>query len=840
MGHNHQFATRQAYADRCSQALEWLLIGLLAFMPFAFGVVTAWSEQIMLFLCAALWAVFAAGLILSGQHRLRWHWTNVLVLVFLLIAVLQLVPLPAGMIRVLSPGTVAARQQLFEDTPELESHLHTMPLSFYPWATRHDLRMAFAVATVFFVVVQGYRRPGQIKRLLAAVSIVGGAVVLLSLAQNLLGNGKIYGFVPTGQGTANSGPFVNHSHFAQFVNLSIGAALAWLVILIAEDWRGKRVDAAAVADYLRSPQGKRVIAIASLLILGTTTVFLSLSRGGVIGMLVAAAFTTTVLSLHHPAKRPAWALAAMALIAFLCVLYAGFDAVCDRLATLENIHEAQGGRLRIVKDVLAAWARFPALGTGLGTHAVVYPMFDHSTIPALASHAENEYAQIAEEMGALGLGTLVVFGTLIGMSYARIVRRTREPICFAAYGLGFGLLAILIHSFSDFGQHLPANAVLSAVFCALLVCLDRANGPEKASRPETATPQAQGAGRALMALLVCTCAVWIWVLFQADRSRLAERHWARVSDMEQHMVEAAWQASDAAYAELISHAAQSASLEPRNIHYRHWLNVYRWRSISRISDPNGMVLLYDPAMESARRIAEDLREATLLCPTFGPIWCVLGQLEYNVLHEDRGLIHLRKSFMLSPNDPTVCLVTGLTDLGSGRSQEGLAKLQKAVRLDGRFYPEVARACVHDLQSAEAAMEMAEGQTHRLAQLVDIVAATNADEELVQEIQERIVELLASQCDDPQAPATCFAALGAIHEKRQNAELAIRYFREALARDYSQLSCHLALARLLARIGELDEAMHEARVCLRLRPQYGPAKRLIEELSIRMTLPQAGM
>lgn len=840
MGHNHQSVAMPTSADRCNQAVEWLLISLLAFMPLAFGVVAAWSEQIMLFLCAALWTVFAAGLALSGYRSLRWHWTYAPVLAFLLIAVLQSIRLPAGIVQILSPGTVATWQQLFEDTPELHSRLRTMPLSFYPRATGHDLRLAFAVATVFFIVVNGYRRPGQIKRLLAAVSIIGAAIVVICLAQDLLGNGKIYGFVPVGNGTAHGGPFVNHSHYAQFVNLSMGAAIAWLLILVQEDWRGRNVSVPAVADYLTSLRGKLVIAILALLILGATTILLSLSRGGMFSMLIAAGFTTVVLKLRRSARGHGWVLAAMALLAFLCVLHMGFDAVYERLATLENVHDAQGGRLQIVKDILAAWVRFPMFGTGLGTHAVVYPMLDRSALPALAGHAENEYAQVVEETGVLGLAALVAFGALAWASYARIVRRTREPIGFAAYGLGFGLLAILIHSFSDFGQHLPANAMLSAVFCGLLVRLDLRNRGERAPELETASAQTQGARHILIACLVCSCVMWVWVLFQADRSRLAERHWARVSDMAEHMIQADWQESDAAYADLISQASLASSLEPGNIHYRHWLNVYRWRSISRTTDPNGMVLLSDPAMEFARRIAQDLRDAATLCPTFGPTWCVLGQLEYNVLGEEQGLSHLRKSFLLSPNDPTVCLVTGLTDLARGRPQEGLARLRKAVHLDGRFYSEVARACVHDLRLPDVALELAEGQTHRLIQLAGILAETDTEEGLAREVQERIVELFTARCDDPQAPGSSFAALGSIHETRQDMEAAIRCFREALARDYGLVSCRLALARLLARIGELDQAMHEARVCLRLRPRYRPAERLVEELSIRMTSPHTGM
>jgi tetratricopeptide (TPR) repeat protein len=824
--------------------MEWLLIGLLAFMPFAFGVVEAWSEQIMLSLCAALWLVFAARLALAGQSQIRWHWTYVPILAFLLIAILQWIPLPTAAVQLLSPGTVAARQQLLGDAPdptrsgaaESQPHLQTMTLSFYRWATGHDLRLVFAIATVFFVVVNEYRRPAQIKRLLAAISITGGAVVLLCLAQDLLGNGKIYWFVPAGNRIAPSGPFVNHSHYAQFVHLAMGAALGWLLILVKEDWQDRKVVASEVAHYLGSFRGKLAVALVVLLVLGATTIFLSLSRGGMISLLIAAALTTMVLSLRRSGSGHNWALVAIALLVFLCVLYLGFDAVYDRLATLEDLPNAQNGRWQILKDIFVAWTRFPVFGTGLGTHAVVYPMFDRSTIGALAGHAENEYAQVAEEMGALGLGTLAVFGILIWATYARVVRNARQPMGFAAYGLGFGLLAILIHSFSDFGQHLPANATLSALFCALLICLDRLTVPETSPRPVAITAHAGRPRYGLMALLVCSLGPWVWVLFQADLSRRAERHWAKASATETQLAEAGWQKLDAAYVDLIAHASRAAHLEPGNIHYRHWLNVYRWRSISRTTDPNGMVLLHDQALQSAGRIVQDLREATLLCPTFGPTWCVLGQLEYNVLGEDRGLDHLRKSVQLSPNDPTVCLVTGWTDIGRGQTQEGLSKLRKAVQLDGRLYPEVARACVHDLRLAQTAMDLAEGQTHRLTQLAGILAEADAQENLVQEIQNRIVDLLTAQCGDSQAPASCFATLGWIHEKRHNADVAVQCFREALARDYGQVNYHLALARLLAHAGEWEEAMREAKVCLRLSPQYGPAEKLIEESSVRLTSP----
>ena len=61
--------------------------------------------------------------------------------------------------------------------------------------------------------------------MLGAIAAVGGAVALLALLQDLTAADKIFWLIPTGVGRANSGPFVDHSHFCQYMNLCVGAAL---------------------------------------------------------------------------------------------------------------------------------------------------------------------------------------------------------------------------------------------------------------------------------------------------------------------------------------------------------------------------------------------------------------------------------------------------------------------------------------------------------------------------------------------------------------------------------------------------------------------------------------
>jgi tetratricopeptide (TPR) repeat protein len=822
--------------DRFDRVIEWLLISLLAFMPLALGAVEAWSEQVVLALAAAISITFLAKLVFSGSRALVWSWIYVPVVLFVFLAVFQLLPLPSDVVGMLSPNTVAVREELLSDVPNAGSVLASMTLSFYPNATRHDLRLVLAVVAVFVVVLNIYRHPHQIKRLLGTIAIIGGAVACLALAQDLFGNGKIYWFIPT-YGSSYSGPFINHSHYAQYMSLSMGAALALIMVKFHEAFTHRKVTPPVVAEYLASPGGRAIWLLIVMAVLGAATVFVSLTRGGMVSMLIAGAFTTLVLSSRQSLKGRGWIMALMSLGCFICILYIGFDAVYDRLATLRQLHVAEGGRSQIVRDIAVAWTRFPTLGTGLGTHEVVYPMFDRSTIPALAAHAENEYAQAAEETGLVGLLALVVFGGIVWFNYVRNVRSAYKPIRSASYGLGFGLVAIMVHSLSDFGQHLPANAMLSAISCALLLAIARTGHKDAGVAKAVAAPSR---ARVLAAIaLVLSCTVWAWALFGANSARLADAHWEKALAVEEQLTANGWQGDDEQYIELIASASAAADCQPDNVEYRHWLNVYRWRSITRLNDPNtGEIIMVPQTVEFARRIADELHVARTICPTYGATYCVLGQIEESVLEDPGGAERIRAGYRLAPCDPTVCFALGLQEAEQDRPDAAYAKLSRAVELDGRLFVQAAQLCVNHMDRPDLAVAMAGDNMGRLSQVAGMLAEDERHAAaLVRDARARVVEMLEAKAQQADASAWVFASLAGVYRSQDNASAAIKHYRRALALDYGQVSWRFSLARLLAENGSTDDAIREARICLRLRPQFEAAKRLIADLSVRSDSPE---
>jgi tetratricopeptide (TPR) repeat protein len=814
------------FSSRFDSVTEWLLVTLLAFMPLAFGVVHAWSEEVVIALSGTIVICFLLKLVLNHEQHMIWSWAYIPVGIFILVVILQLIPLPTSLVSIISPNTARLKTELLGDLPNAGAVLKLMTFSFYPNATKHDLRLVLAVAGVFVVVLNVFRRPDQIKRLLTAIAIIGGIIILISLAQNMFGNGKLYWFVSTRYKNLHSGPFVNHSHFGQFMNLSIGAALGVLMAKLKKDFSGKKITPPVVFEYLSSSAAKTIWLLITLIGLGMAMIFISLTRGGMVSMLIAAAFTTLVVTSQHSLKGHGWIMLITTLVAFSCTLYIGFDAIYERLTTLQNLDQYES-RWQILKDLSVCFRCFPVLGVGLGTHSVVYPMFDRSTIAALATHAENEYAQLLEETGLIGLGLLIIFGTIVLCNYIRNIRNADLPIRSTASGIGFGILAILLHSLSDFGQHLPANAFLTAIFCALLLRMGR-HKPNQQSVVTKVSHTLVYKGLRITALLSVS-AIWVWIIIGANNARIAESHWAKVRVIEKNLVVKNWHGTKDEYSELIFHASTALNYQPENIQYHHWLNVYRWCSIGHITDFNNRAIPED-SMPYIREIVKELHKARILCPTFGATYCMLGQIEKFILNDQAGIESIKKGFHLAPCDPITCFVAGNLDISEGRFEDCVEKFNKAVQLDGRLFGAVVKIYVNQLSRPDLAVLIAGEDIGRLSYVASILEDMQYTD-LADQVREKKRDLLEAKCSQPDAPPSALASLADIYKKQQINEAAIEYYRRALALDYSQIHWRLNLAKLLAETDQVPEAIHETRICLRLQPQLKGAIQLLGELSV---------
>lgn len=804
--------------DRFDRLIELLLIGLLAFMPLAFGAVQAWSQQIVLAVCSLIIILFILRHLVDPQLKVVRTFAYIPVLLFVSIALLQLLPLPSGLIKLISPNTFTLRTELLSGIPAGEQTLRWMPLSLYSPATSQALQVVIAVVAIFFVVLNVFRSPRQIKRLLQAVAMIGGFIAFLSLAHNILGNGKIYWFISTANSKGYSGPFINHSNYGQFMNLSIGAAFALILIELYETFHYREVTPAVAVEYFCSNSARRFWILVASISLCIASVFTSLTRGGMISMLAAFGFISILLSRRRQIKGHNWVIALVALITLSCVLYIGFDAVCLKLGSLRNISTAQGGRVQILKDIAVMARKFPLFGTGLGTHQFVYPMFDRSMIALPAVHAENEYAQVLEETGLLGLTALGLFAVVIGVNFKKATRNYSHSVCLAAYGMAFGIVAILIHSLADFGQHLPANAMLTAIFAALLIRL----AAMKKSSVESQPVNKRFHKFAALLVLVSAVVICAWSCKSANDNRIARYYWNEVLKAEKELAANKWQGTAAEYNGLILYASSAVDNQPSNVFYRYRLNTYKWRKLCRTADLKNL--------PKVRDIVAEFHNICHLCPTFAPAYYTAGWIETYILEDEKGHADINKGYRLAPCDSVACYNAARLDLSQGRIDQAADKFKRAVKLKGSLFDEIADLYINELSKPELVIELAGEDIGKLNELaVKFEQMLYLD--LVQQTHSKLITLLHEKCAKPNAPAWAYRFLAHIYKKQMQTERAIDFYGKALSIQYDQVYWRLELANLLVENELMNEAMAQAKICLQLEPGLKDAKSIIADCSV---------
>jgi len=812
------------FAQMLDRLVEILLISAVGFMPFAFGGVQAWSEEVFVLLSGGMVFCFLLRQAIFPEIEFTVSWSYLPVFLFLLWVFFSVVPLPANFISAISANTAALKAELLYGSSEAYSRLGKTTLSFYANETKALLRVMAGVCGVFFVVVNVFKTGESIKRLLRSIVFIGVATALLAMAQNVLGNNKIYWFVEV-PGKANSGPFINHSHFGQFMNLSVGAGIGLLLVKLFEDFFEKRSGPAEVFEYFDSRRAMGFWILIVSISLCVAAMFVSLTRGGMVSMLLALSVTVLLVSVRKSFRASGWVVLVVALAALLCILYTGFDTVYGRFASFTEL-DSYTTRVQLVKDLFEPVRKFSVFGTGLGSHSVVYPMFQSINTALEFSHAENEYVQLAEETGLVGLGLMLFFVVLVVLSFFRAIRHKDRALNMVSYGLGFGIVAVLVHSLSDFGQRLPANATLTAVFCGLLIVLGHKN--RLGNRPLGSLFFRRVLRSALLVFFVL---FFGWSLAGADRARLAEEYWQRADNLKSRFIFDIDNGSDADLVKLIECASYSVEKEPGNVEYRQWLNIYRWWRVRRFSDRQTGAISND-GLDEVYRIVDDLKDARFTAPTYGPIYCLLGQIQKYVLYEPAGEDNINRGAMLEPNDELTMFVAGELDLRNGDFDRSFEKFNKSVSLGGIFFERIIELYIDQAGRGELAVRLAGDDVYRLRAVLRKLESRGSCDELADRCRMHLLSVMEGRSSRGLAEPREFAELAVYYGREGHLEKAIEYYKRALFGDYGKVYWRLALAKLLAQAGDVSEAMNQCRICLKMNPGFASAKDLLGELSLR--------
>ncbi|HVT88807.1 MAG TPA: O-antigen ligase family protein [Tepidisphaeraceae bacterium] len=809
---------------------QWITGGLLTsafiFAPAAFGAATAWGRLVLIGILGLATVALLVGLLRGDVDPVQ-SWTYLPIALFVLLVIFQQIGIPASLMQLVSPQTVAIKQNLLSRVGQANA-LDSNAISFYTLGSQRDLRVILCAAVTFVIVLHLCRDSKQIERLLIVVSLIGLGCAVLTISQAAFDMNTIYGVVPAGHKA--SGPFTNHSHFAQFMNLSIGAALGLFLSRIPVFGDRNNVNFASIRYAIGEAPRALIFLCGATIILGTLAVFLSLSRVGIISLVAAGGFTATLLVWCHGGHGRASALLIFVLVCFAGLLVAGIDPIFERLGTLRNIDAEDGGRWQTIKDVAVAWRQFPLFGTGLGTFQYVYPMYDHTNVPRIATHAENEYAQLMTETGLVGVTLFLVFIGMVVAKFIRVVRSQRSSLQASAFGICFGMIAVFIHSNTDFGQHVPANAILAASLLAVLVNL--VDLPGRVVHEVAVTPLIHSRFRPFSSIIsIILLAIGLgWSLLGEVRSARAEAAFARASGLATELKKVEWQADNDTYVTLLSDAAAASEFEPRDVEYRYWLNVYRWQSISRMKDrATGQILLNEVGIANTKRIIGEFDKTIALCPTFGPTYWMDGRLRQNILGDSDGEKLIDLAYDLARQDANIALDAASLDFQAGNLDAGMTKLRHSIELRPNWASRAALVCLAQSDNAELAASLVHGDVQGLLDLASELGVRAKNIAIAQRCQREARELLEAKAAEKSISADALVQLADLDLRDGRIDSGIAMYRRALQLNYVQLDWRMRLARALAKHGLQAEAEQEARICLRLSPQMSDASKFIDEL-----------
>lgn len=848
---DHDWAEPELQRD--DVVLVALIAGTIAFAALALGAVQAWSEQVVQAGAAATAAATAWQAMrvrraaLAGDPAaapLPAWWVVTPVALFLLLVVVQLFPLPAGVVSALSPEAMRLRRELLADLPDLESRLATSTLTLYAEGGWRQLRMLLCAAAVFLAAASlAPSRPAR-RRLTWSLLVVGAAVAAIAIGHQVLGVEAIWNRFTVPRPPARSAPFINHSHFAQFMNLSIGFALA-TALWAAHEFRADRRPRSA-SDWLDAARqgqvnGLILAAVAAAAMVAALT--LSGSRGGLIALaagLVAMLGAGAATPAGRGGGRPALLLLGAGVIVAAALTWAVSDHAHRRIAGLAE-PAAGGDRLLILQGLVPAWKAFPVAGTGLGTFEFVYPMYDRTRAINLTTHAENEYAHVLTEAGVPGLALAIWFLAAVGWCVARCLRRG-GPSGQVALGLLFGVVAILVHSLGDFGQHLPANALMTAAACGLIVGMAR-----RASRGSSPAGAPGGAGVRATRMAIAAAGVGIALvalLPQADATRRAEAAARSARPIVADLQAAGWSAGDDAFAAALGPLTRAVELRPGDVRHRFDLNVLRYYAITRnasgtlprVAATAPATQPADPArVEQARRnaarVVGELNAIRLLCPTFGEAYSMAGQIRRSMGDDVTGRALMAQAMRLSTYDGVTMLFNAEEAMAAGNVEEAKRLFRSAIDLLAVSDEAVIERFAGQYGRPDDALAFAGDRRHLLRAAAEALRRHGHAAQAA-EAERRGEAALRREAEEPAAPAAVDHEMARLLQKNGDRDGAIKQLRRAVLRQPDRAEWRLELARLLADAGDVGGAIEQVEAAIRHRGNSPQAARMLEELRSR--------
>jgi O-antigen ligase len=392
--------------------------------------------------------------IARGGHRVL----DLALIAFLILILLQLVPLPEALVSALSPNASPVQNRL-----SLPLEQGPRALSIDATLTRAGLASAAAALMVFWAARDVFSR-GGVRTAARTIALAGFALALVGLAQRATApNTLLWIWTPLDPGAKPFGPFVSRNDFAAWLLQASAVTVGFTITHVRSHGLLQNSSIRiAITNVLADGTGLLFAGATALMLL---TLIASLSRGALLGAAAAVACGYAFARQRSIGRGRATRIGVLLLLVVLLGgVWLNLGALTQRLAG-----GTEASRMTIWRETLPIVAHFPLTGTGLGTYPRSMAIYQRTTPDILFNHAHSEYLQLVAEGGVLlTVPALIALAAWLALARRRIRDDHREML-WIRMASAAGMAGIAVQCIWDTTLRMPANAMLFALLAAMVV-----------------------------------------------------------------------------------------------------------------------------------------------------------------------------------------------------------------------------------------------------------------------------------------------------------------------------------------------------------------------------------
>lgn len=430
-------------------AIIFLLpIPLGANRPWAWGAFEVAIFCLTIIIVVKQWRVHQLGLAKYANSLYLW-------LAFIALSVLQILPLPNGIVDLLSPTSV----EFFTSAGAEQAYI-----SVDPGQSGISFIKLLSFFCLFVSVLNLVNSEQRLRQLLLCLVAAGTFQALYGSLEILLGSTSslVFSLPVTDIAT---GSFVYKNHYANFLVLCLAAGLGLLVSSLENSSATSAPQ--HVRNFAKTLLSSKMLVRICLAIMVIALV-MSRSRMGNTAFFASLAIVSVLafMLIKNRSRGLTVLIISIFVIDLLIVsTYFGLARVKERLAQTSITQET---RDEVVQDAFPMIIDFPIFGSGGGSFYSSFPNYQMTQIDGFYDHAHNDYLQFLIEYGMIGLFILLALVLFCVYKAVRAMRVRRTSIMKgSAFACLVAFFAMAMHSTVDFPLQAYANACYFVVFLAI-------------------------------------------------------------------------------------------------------------------------------------------------------------------------------------------------------------------------------------------------------------------------------------------------------------------------------------------------------------------------------------